>query len=132
MEKEIQEAFEIECEDTIDGYHAFVFLNRFGKVHNNNTLNKSLRRIVRDCNLKILNQNKSEKEKVILVPHLSNHIFRHTFTTIIKEQNMNTKAMQSILGHGDIKTTLDMYTDATEDFKIEQMQAFEKAMMESY
>ncbi|UQF11467.1 tyrosine-type recombinase/integrase [Vagococcus lutrae] len=132
IEKEMQEVFEIECKDTIDGYSNFVFLNRFGKVHNNNTLNKSLRRIVRDCNLKILDQNKSKKEKVILVPHLSNHIFRHTFTTRMNEQNMNTKAMQSILGHADITITMDIYTDATEDFKIEQMQAFEKAMMGSY
>ena len=69
---------------------------------------------------------------MILVPHLSNHFFRHTFTTRMNEQNMNTKAIQSILGHADITTTLDIYTDATEDFKIEQMQAFEKAMMGSY
>lgn len=44
----MQKAFEIECEDTIDAYNDFVFINRFGKEHNN-PLNKSLRRIVREC-----------------------------------------------------------------------------------
>lgn len=128
MEKELQKTFGIECCDSIDGFKDFVFLNRFGKVHNNGTLNKALRRIVRDCNLSIMDKNKSNSNDILLVPHLSNHIFRHTFTTRLNEQNINTKAMQSILGHSDISTTMDIYVDATEDFKIEQMGEFEKAM----
>lgn len=128
MEREMQKAFNIECQDSIDGYKDFVFLNRFGKVHNNSTLNKALRRIVRDCNLKILEEKKSSKDRVVLVPHLSNHTFRHTFTTRMNEKNINTKVMQSILGHADITTTMDIYTDATEDFKVEQMNLFEDTM----
>ena len=128
MERELQKTFGIECCDSIDGFKDFVFLNRFGKVHNNGTLNKALRRIVRDCNLSIMDKNKSSSNDILLVPHLSNHIFRHTFTTRLNEQNINTKAMQSILGHSDISTTMDIYVDATEDFKIEQMGEFEKAM----
>lgn len=128
MERKMQESLDIECYDSIGGYKDFVFLNRFGKVHNNGTLNKALRRIVRDCNLELIDKNKSNSREVILVPHLSNHIFRHTFTTRLNEQNMNTKAMQSILGHADISTTMDIYVDATEDFKMEQMEEFEEAM----
>lgn len=75
-----------------------------------------------------MDKNKSSSNDILLVPHLSNHIFRHTFTTRLNEQNINTKAMQSILGHSDISTTMDIYVDATEDFKIEQMGEFEKAM----
>lgn len=54
MERELLKTFGIECCDSIDGFKDFVFLNRFGKVHNNGTLNKALRRIVRDCNLSIM------------------------------------------------------------------------------
>ena len=43
MERELQKTFGIECCDSIDGFKDFVFLNRFGKVHNNGTLNKALR-----------------------------------------------------------------------------------------
>lgn len=125
MEKQMQKIFEIKCCDSIDGLCDFVFLNRFGKVHNNGTLNKALRRIVRDCNLALIDKNKSTN--LVLVPHLSNHIFRHTFTTRLNEQNINTKAMQSILGHSDISTTMDIYVDATQDFNIEQMKVFENA-----
>ena len=73
-------------------------------------------------------KNKSKSNDILLVPHLSNHIFRHTFTTRLDEQNMDTKAMQSILGHSDISITMDIYVNATENFKIEQMEEFEKAM----
>ena len=91
MERELQKTFGIECCDSIDGFKDFVFLNRFGKVHNNGTLNKALRRIVRDCNLSIMDKNKSNSNDILLAPHLSNHIFRHTFTTILKNLNYDTQ-----------------------------------------
>ena len=57
-------------------------------------------------------KNNSKSKDFLLVPHLSNHIFRHSFTTRLNEQNINTKAMQSILGHSDISTTMDIYVEA--------------------
>lgn len=69
---------------------------RSNKTRVNGTLNKALRRIVRDCNLSIMDKNKSNSNDILLVPHLSNHIFRHTFTTRLNEQNINTKAMKFI------------------------------------
>ena len=56
-------------------------------------------------------KNNSKPKDFLLVPHLSNHIFRHTFTTRLNEQNINTKAMQSIIGHSDISTTMDIYVE---------------------
>lgn len=35
--------------------------------------------------------------------------------------NQNIKAMQDILGHADAETTLQIYTDATKDFKKSEM-----------
>ncbi len=43
----------IKCTAEIDGYTDFVFVNRFGNVHNQGTLNKAIRRISRDCNEEI-------------------------------------------------------------------------------
>ena len=40
------------------------------------------------------------------------HILRHTFATRLNEANLNAKAIQEILGHKDIQTTMDIYTDA--------------------
>ena len=50
MEKERQELLDIHCETTVDGYTDFIFLNRFGQPHHQATLNKTIKRIIRDCN----------------------------------------------------------------------------------
>ena len=128
MEKELQEAFNVKCCDSIGGYNNFVFLNRFGNVHNNGTLNKALRRIVRDCNLDIIDKSHSSSSEAVLLPHLSNHILRHTFSTRLNENNVNVKVIQAILGHADVSTTMDIYVDTTEDFKNDSMREFEKSM----
>ena len=52
-EKEFQESAEISCQVTIDGYTDFIFVNRFGNVHNQGTLNRAIKRIIRDCNQEI-------------------------------------------------------------------------------
>ena len=48
------------------------------------------------------------------------------------EKNVNIKAIQEILGHKDIQTTMDIYADATKDFKIEQMITFDKYFQDEY
>ena len=77
-EKQLQEAFGIHCKVTIDGYTDFIFVNRFGAAQHQGTLNKALRRIIRDCNEEQLK--KTGKEPVLL-PRFSCHSLRHTFTT---------------------------------------------------
>ncbi len=50
MEKHNQELLDLHCQVTIDGYSDFIFINRFGEAQHQGTLNKALRRIIRDCN----------------------------------------------------------------------------------
>ena len=82
----------------MDGYTDFIFINRFGGVQHQGTLNKALRRIIRDCNYEVLD--KGGKDLVTL-PRFSNHSLRHTFTTRMCEAGVNIKAMQDILGHAN-------------------------------
>ena len=49
-EKQKQEDLGLHCEVTIDGYTDFIFINRFGQAQHQATLNKAIRRIIRDCN----------------------------------------------------------------------------------
>ena len=114
MEKEMQEQLDVVCSATIDGYTDFVFLNRFGGLHTQGTLNKVYKRIIRDCNdAEFL---KSENPSVLL-PNFSSHTLRHTFATRLCESGMNMKLIQDILGHSDISTTMDIYTHVTKDMK---------------
>lgn len=54
LEKEMQELSGIHNNVTVDGYQNFIFINRFGGVQHQGSLNKALRRIIRDCNDKQL------------------------------------------------------------------------------
>lgn len=125
IEKEFQELLEIEGNTVIDGYTDFIFLNRFGALHNNGSLNKALQRIIRDCNREVLARSKGNPDAVML-PNFSNHTLRHTFTTRMCEAGVNIKAMQAILGHADAETTMNIYADATNELKKREMANFEQ------
>lgn len=125
QEKKNQEELGVKCTVTINGYTDFIFLNRFGGVYHQGTLNKALRRIIRDCNYEILDQHKGEGEPVLL-PKFSNHALRHTFTTRMCEAGVNVKAMQDILGHADAETTMNIYADATTELKRDELINFEE------
>lgn len=123
LEKQLQEDFGIECTATVDGFTDFIFINRFGGVQHQGTLNKALRRIIRDCNYEVIDKHKGTDDPVLL-PKFSNHSLRHTFTTRMCEAGVNIKAMQDILGHADAETTMDIYAEATHDLKRAEMISF--------
>lgn len=107
----------------IDGYSNFVFKNRFGNVHNPMTINRAIKRIYTAYNAEETELAKLEKREPILIPHFSVHTLRHTFCTRACEDPRNSvKAIQEILGHSDISTTMNIYNHATEEKKQEVMQ----------
>ena len=54
-----------------------------------------------------------EKREPILLPHFSAHHLRHTFCTRLCEQESNIKVIQSIMGHADYSTTMDIYAECS-------------------
>ncbi|MFQ7818870.1 MAG: tyrosine-type recombinase/integrase, partial [Roseburia inulinivorans] len=116
-EKQKQEDLGLHCEVTIDGYTDFIFINRFGQAQQQATLNKAIRRIIRDCNDE---QFLHSDEPDVLLPHFSCHSLRHTFTTRMCEAGVNIKVIQDALGHSDISTTLNIYADVTKEMKAEE------------
>lgn len=123
-EKAYQEEVGITCKAEVNGFSNFIFVNRFGNVQHQGTLNKALKRIIRDCNYELLDE-RGGKE-ITMLPDFSNHSLRHTFTTRMCEAGVNIKAMQDILGHADVETTLGIYADATKDLKSKEMIGFEE------
>lgn len=115
-EKERQEELNLSCESVIDGQTGFVFINQYGRVHNQIILNKVIRNIIKNCNKEVGSD---------VLPMFSNHTFRHTFTTRMCEAGVNIKVMQDILGHADAETTLQIYADATEEMKQTELINFE-------
>lgn len=123
LEKKNQEESGISCRASVDCYTDFIFINRFGDVQHQGTLNKAIRRIIRDCNDEVFL--KTKKKDPVLLPPFSCHSLRHTFTTRLCEEGVNIKVIQDILGHKDISTTLDIYADVTKDLKKKEISSFE-------
>lgn len=123
MEKEKQEKARIKCKKSVDGYSDFIFVNRFGNVQHQGTLNRAIYRIIRDCNEKQV-----ELGKELLLPHFSCHSLRHTFATRMCERGVNIKVIQDVMGHTDIATTMNIYTDATQDLKIREFNSLNRAL----
>ena len=126
-----QDASGIRCRSVIDGYTDFIFLNRFGDVLNLGVINKALRRIMIDCNDKVLEKHKGD-DMPVLLPRFSCHTFRHTFTTRMCESGMNIKVIQGILGHTDISTTMNIYVDITRELENTAMEDFTKYLEEKH
>ncbi len=127
MERQYQEDLGIKSVTRIDGYEDFIFINRDGNVQHQGTLNKALKRIMRDCNDKVLLEHDLDTDPVLL-PSFSCHVLRHTFATRLCEAGVNIKVIQDILGHVDISTTMDIYVDAMDETKKKEMAGFDRYM----
>lgn len=130
LEKKQQKALGITCQANVDGYDNFIFLNRFGLVYNHTTLNHALRRIVKDCNEEIiLNSNTDDP---LLLPKIHCHMLRHTYGTRLNDANVNIKAMQALMGHADIETTMEVYVDASKETLKSATTSYEKLVTDMF
>ena len=106
----------------IDGYSDWVFLNRFGLVLSAKSVNDAIDSIINKYNTNEEEKAKSENRAPILLPHQTNHMLRHSYCTrtIAKccepHSGIDVKMVQYLMGHSDAKTTLDIYTDVSEEF----------------
>lgn len=123
-EKKNQDDLGVESVSVISGYSDFVFVDEEGVILDYKKLNNKLCCITNKINGLI--KGKEDTYGVKEFPHVHNHMLRHTFTTRMNEAGMDIKALAAILGHKDVKITLNTYTDATEEFKVSQISAMER------
>jgi integrase len=112
----------------IDGMTGFIFYNRFGNALNPACVNRTIKRIVSSYNAEEEVNAKKERREPLLLPNFSAHILRHTFCTRLCENETNLKVIQSVMGHKDIQTTMDIYAEATEEKKQETFERLASKM----
>lgn len=130
MEKKYQELANLKSVDEIDGYDDFIFINRFGHVQHQGSLNKAIRRIIRDYN--VASASKGNTDPDSMLPHFTCHVLRHTFATRMIESGASIKFVQESMGHSEIQTTMDIYVTVTDEYKHKEIKPFEDYMKSTF
>ena len=63
-----------------------------------------------------------ENREAVILPTFSCHNLRHTFCTRMCESESNIKVIQDVMGHADIKTTMEVYAEAQKELKQRSIQ----------
>lgn len=85
---------------SLDGYSNFVFLScNTGKIVRHAVVRRLFRKVVSEYNT----------TRSLELPPISPHILRHTYCTRLAEAGTDIKTMQYLMGHSDIKTTMEVY-----------------------
>ncbi len=66
------------------------------------------------------------KRKVIVLDHITAHMLRHTYASLLYDAGVDIKSAQRFLGHSDIETTLEIYTHLTKHKEYEAVQSINK------
>lgn len=117
-------------ETIIEGMSGFIFKNANGDVLCEQNINAAIRRIVESYNMDEMGNAMKQRREPHLLPHFSCHQLRHTFCTRFCENESNLKVIQDVMGHKNIKTTMNVYAEATNDKKREAMQKLSAAWKE--
>lgn len=96
----------------VDGYSGFLLLDK-----NDNP--KVALHIENEMRWAMKKYSKLHPDKPL--PHITPHVFRHTFCTNMANKGMDVKHLQYIMGHSDVSMTLNVYTHANYDLAAEQM-----------
>lgn len=112
----------------VDGMSGFIFCNRFGRLHNPASINREIKRIRTAYNAKEILDAEKEHRPAVYLPNFSCHIFRHTFCARFCENESNVKVIQEVMGHADIRTTLDIYAEVADSRKTQAIDELSRNM----
>lgn len=95
-----------------DGYHNFVFLNRKGYPMYASLYTNTFVSMVKKYN-------SLHKENPL--PAITPHHFRHTFATNMVRKGVTIKNLQTVLGHKQVSTLLDLYSHGSAESALQEM-----------
>ena len=127
LQREREKRHRVKTEFVVDGYSDFIFFNNNGQVYTQAFIYDTIQGIVTSYNNEGYARAVDEGREPRYLPKISAHILRHTFCTRMCENGVNLKVLQDIMGHRNIRTTMEVYTKAMRDSKVEAIQALNGA-----
>lgn len=107
---------------SIGKYTGFIFLNNNGKVFTPGAVFEVIQNITSTYNREEYFIAEQENRDPCYLPKFSAHILRHTFCTRLCENEKDLKIIQDVMGHRNIRTTMEVYNEATEERKQKSFQ----------
>lgn len=109
------------CDIKIDGFTNFIFTSLKGNPITGMSVNKSFERLVNTYNKEEEQRCAKEGIEFVRLPHFTAHCLRHTFATRLCERPdiVSVKALQTLMGHTNISTTMDIYSEASKEHLVE-------------
>jgi len=92
--------------DIVPGIKGPVFLSSKGTVLYASTVNNTIKNIVNAYN----RENPEEEIK-----YFSAHQIRHSFCSRLCEQDVNLKVVQTVMGHSNFETTMNVYAEVSKE-----------------
>ena len=102
----------VQTEMIVDGYAGFIMLDK-------NNRPKVALHIENEMRWAMKKYQKLHPDKPL--PHITPHVFRHTFCTNMANAGMDIKMLQYIMGHSDAGVTMNVYTHTGYEQAAEQM-----------
>lgn len=103
----------------------YVFHAKQGEPINPHSFAAVVYRLSVACNNNEIKKSARLGQEPVIIRTFTPHIIRHTFCTRLCEQGVNPKVIQTIMGHSDVSTTMDIYAEATEKFRRESIDAID-------
>lgn len=104
-----------------------VFVSTMGSAATRYIVQKEINKIVKRINERNALESVKSGIKIETFRHAHPHLFRHTFATRCFEVGMEPKVVQSLMGHSNISTTLNIYTHVLEEKRMQEVAKFGNA-----
>lgn len=116
------------CKIVIDGMEGFIFFNGNGRPHSQRQVNRTIDSIVAGYNQEEMENALHDGRDPLLLPHFSAHNLRHTFCSRICENETDVKTIQTIMGHSNFSTTMNIYAKISEKKKADMMARLSRSL----
>ncbi len=117
----------------------YICLNEAGNIHTKSSWRKMWDSYLNDLNVKYGYDGDISKfnpkygtELPMRVPRITPHYLRHTFATMLYLENINVVTAKQFLGHADIETTVNIYTDLQNFNKAELSESYKTRLETDY
>lgn len=92
-----------------------VFTQTNGNPVNYFNVNDGIKDYVEKMNIIECGLAKEEDREPVKFPTFTCHVLRHTYSSRCYEQGMSNKVLQTLLGHANVETTLNIYTHVNDE-----------------